>query len=428
MEGNYIITFMKRTPFLKIFLTSLLTGFFILGKNTLAQNQNICTGFYPLQNSKKKLPEDSTCTLIENGFMYTKAEQITKLSGLPMTFVICKTNRVNNAFAFLDKYGIRFIKYDLAFMKKLSRDSTAWEGMLILAHEIGHHIFSHIILNRVNSLSFDYALNGDTPGYDRREKQYYEGQFKQELEADRFAGFIMAKLGIRFEKIDQFYRKLDKYYKGFKKLTHPPIDKRIIALKEGFDQNNSTLSKLPLNLIKFRKETPELVFKNTEMLDHNKSLKIAKVNRQNLLNKIIFAIREVADSFTIKKYSFSYHTSVRSLSNISAEQLNALETYLGKKIAFSFNDAQFEDEKDYLEIRQVNFTLEDAENVKYDYIFMFHIREGHFYIVLFDPFEGTRVVYNEKFESDQISLEVIKNQFKDNFTLELQKVLDNKVK
>ena len=89
-------------------------------------------------------------------------------------------DNINNAVATSFK-GIRYILYDRDFMDSLDNGSN-WGNLFILAHEVGHHINGH---------SLDLVLYAA----DAVESVSLSQSRIQELEADEFAGFVLAKLG-----------------------------------------------------------------------------------------------------------------------------------------------------------------------------------------------------------------------------------------
>lgn len=92
--------------------------------------------------------------------------------GLKVNFII-QAASVDNACAIVNE-GVRYIFYSESFIQEINlKAKTNWSGVLILAHEIGHHLNGHT-LDAVT----DTALR----------KQY-------ELEADEFAGNILGRFG-----------------------------------------------------------------------------------------------------------------------------------------------------------------------------------------------------------------------------------------
>lgn len=136
--------------------------------------------------------------------------KIMNLTGLPSNFKI-KAANVDNAAATilcLDSVNcIRYILYNQEFMETVKNNSKSnFAELSILAHEIGHHLSGHTLLSSGN--------NHD-----------------QELEADRFSGFILYKLGATLGEsqiaVDQLCSE-----KG--SLTHPPKSARLAAIANGW--------------------------------------------------------------------------------------------------------------------------------------------------------------------------------------------------
>lgn len=145
-------------------------------------------------------------------------EKVLSVTGLKKNFTLTPCDGIQNALA-LTVQGERYIFYDKDFLKSIS-PSRGFSNLAILAHEIGHHLNNHAL---------DFAL-------------YYSGVIKpetksvrrkQELEADEFAGFVMAKLGATLaEAQEPFYsisREGDDTYS-----THPSRYKRLRAVEKGY--------------------------------------------------------------------------------------------------------------------------------------------------------------------------------------------------
>ena len=97
-----------------------------------------------------------------------------------------------------------------------------WTNLFILAHEVGHHINGHSL---DLLLYVAEAIEGET----------LVNQRKQELEADEFAGFILAKLGATLGQassgISLISSEKDDTYS-----THPSKLKRLAAINLGFNK------------------------------------------------------------------------------------------------------------------------------------------------------------------------------------------------
>ena len=134
--------------------------------------------------------------------------RIMKLTGLPANFEL-KSATVPNASAVVkcDDFGCkRYILYSQEFMENLKDETrTNFAELAVLAHEIGHHLSGHTLTNSGS-------------------------RYDLELEADKFAGFIMYKLGATITEVKQCFSNLS--ISGSS--THPPKSVRIAALSSGY--------------------------------------------------------------------------------------------------------------------------------------------------------------------------------------------------
>ena len=136
-------------------------------------------------------------------------EKIMKLTGLPPNFEI-KSANVDNACAVVecdDKGGCkRIIYYNQEFIEKMNdATNTDYTELAILAHEIGHHLSGHTIAEPKN-------------------------RHEEELEADKFAGFILHQLGASIETAKNVFS----YSPEEGSQTHPPKVARIAAITSGW--------------------------------------------------------------------------------------------------------------------------------------------------------------------------------------------------
>jgi tetratricopeptide (TPR) repeat protein len=175
----------------------------------LAYQQNLFSS-----NQNNKQTNFNSITLAND-----KLGEILSVIGASKRFIVQPCSNINNALAVQFK-GIRYILYDPEFMNALSKQNS-WSNYFILAHEVGHHVNGHaldIILyatDTVDSISLSESR-------------------QQELEADEFAGFVLAKLGATFE---QTISDLDKYSSDDDDTysTHPNKTKRLKAIKKGYN-------------------------------------------------------------------------------------------------------------------------------------------------------------------------------------------------
>ena len=166
------------------------------------------------------------CTSLQANNFGTDAEaergldKILSVIGASKNFVLQPCNNINNAVATAYK-GKRYILYDRQFMNSISNGNN-WGNLFILAHEVGHHINGH---------SLDLVLYAA----EVVEPESLVTKRKQELEADEFAGFVLAKLGGPISAANQTIIKIssnsDDSYS-----THPSRDKRLAAVKKGFNK------------------------------------------------------------------------------------------------------------------------------------------------------------------------------------------------
>ena len=136
-------------------------------------------------------------------------ERIMKLNVLPQNFII-KAADIKNAIATTEGKQ-RYILYSTTFLENFKKEAkTQWAAFCVLAHEIGHHLSNH-------------DLEEKTPSVRKR----------FELEADRFAGGIMFRLGATLEEAQAG---VNTFSLDNESQTHPPKRARLEALAVGWKQ------------------------------------------------------------------------------------------------------------------------------------------------------------------------------------------------
>lgn len=153
-------------------------------------------------------------------------DRIIATVGISKNFVMQECTNMPNAAA-LQVEGVRYIFYNQKWMSTI--DNSSFGNLFILAHEVGHHVNGHT-LDWV--LLASKAVNKKTLSESR----------VQELEADEFAGFVLAKLGASLNETSEVINNVtddsDDSYS-----THPSRSKRLLAIKKGFEKGaNSTVS------------------------------------------------------------------------------------------------------------------------------------------------------------------------------------------
>jgi PAN domain len=112
-----------------------------------------------------------------------------------------------NAEAQIGEDGQRYIFYNSTFMRELgARSSKYWSLVFVIAHEVGHHIAGHL----------DFA------GQNHR----------VELEADRYAGFILGRMGSSHAEA---IAAIGGIGTAAGSETHPPHDQRVQIVSLGWN-------------------------------------------------------------------------------------------------------------------------------------------------------------------------------------------------
>lgn len=141
---------------------------------------------------------------------------ITDASGLSSKFITLACNIPNASATIINNQ--RYILYNQSFMYNISKRINYWASLSILAHEIGHHLEGHSLM----------------PGGSRP---------SLELEADRFSGFILARLGSSLEDAQMA---INYFVPEEGTFTHPGRAARLAAIANGwinFKGNSTNLEK-----------------------------------------------------------------------------------------------------------------------------------------------------------------------------------------
>jgi len=158
----------------------------------------------------------STNTAAENAL-----NRILNTIGASKNFVLSPCDKINNAVATAYK-GTRYILYDKEFMNLINRNTNDWSNLFVLAHEVGHHINGH---------SIDVLLYTS----DIVEPKSLAKKREQELEADEFAAFVLAKLGANLSQLNNIITLIsnnsDDTYS-----THPKRSKRLASVRNGYNK------------------------------------------------------------------------------------------------------------------------------------------------------------------------------------------------
>ena len=141
----------------------------------------------------------------------SQINSILKFSGLSSNFEIYGAS-IDNAIATIVD-NKRFILYDPQLLSYSdSKSGDYWSSMSILAHEIGHHLSGHTL-----------TKDGSNP--------------TDELEADKYSGFILYKLGA---SLKQSINAINNLGNVNATSTHPSKKQRIKAITDGWNEANQT--------------------------------------------------------------------------------------------------------------------------------------------------------------------------------------------
>ena len=172
-------------------------------------------------------------------------EKIVSSVSIPNSFKLVECEDINNCFATIIS-GERYIIYDKEFLDKISEKTNNWGEIFSLAHEIGHHINGDLI-SEVNYRQAKEVTKEKTNAESR----------KMELEADKFAGSVIARLGGSIEDATMSIRLLTNPSLNS---THPQTKDRVNSIILGY--NNAKKSNLNATIVNVNNT-------NTVYLDRN---------------------------------------------------------------------------------------------------------------------------------------------------------------
>jgi len=187
--------------------------------------------FVPLVSFGQTKEELQLCLAAQSSSFTSDSEadnaldRILNVIGASKNFVLTPCSEINNAMATSYK-GIRYILYDKAFMKLINSKTNDWASLFILAHEVGHHINGH-------TLDLTMYAGGVV------EAKTLEAIRKQEIEADEFAAFILAKLGAPLNLVEDSIA-LVSTDKDDTYSSHPTKSKRLTAVRTGYNKAENT--------------------------------------------------------------------------------------------------------------------------------------------------------------------------------------------
>lgn len=182
----------------------LLALFLFTGSLTvMAQKENYCGFIVP----SASLRSDFASVYEAGSYINTMLDRI----NWQENFQLREQNGINNAYATIIG-NQRYIVYDNSFLERLdSYAGTKWASISVLAHEMGHHYYNHML----NS-------TGSNP--------------PMELQADFFSGYVMEKLGAGLQEAEAA---MSKVASPNASSTHPGKADRLNAIARGWNAANN---------------------------------------------------------------------------------------------------------------------------------------------------------------------------------------------
>lgn len=148
-------------------------------------------------------------------------QEMEDYSGISMDIDIFK-GMVPNALA-TTYNNKKIIVYNENFIEMLDKvsGSSFWQSIYILAHEIGHHLYAHV-------LAADTTI-----------------RYKQELQADQFAGFILYRMGAP-EEMATWIMNTAYLQADHNQNTHPARPLRAAAISRGWQRGYQQAFNIPV--------------------------------------------------------------------------------------------------------------------------------------------------------------------------------------
>jgi len=214
-------------------------------------------------------------------------DNILKKVGLNRNFILKECPNIDNAAAasVVSPLGglDRYIIYDKNFLNKIEDNTgTDWGAVSVLAHEIGHHLNGH-------------TLNSSVSNHD------------QELQADEFSGFVLAKMGSTLKNATSA---ISIYGSSVGSSSHPPKDKRIKSIEIGWNngfsgydpiQNESSIN---INLLE-----PDIEKENIFV---NSAISANKIGNFSQAGKLLHSAYELSGNEDYLYYSASSYVNAKS--------------------------------------------------------------------------------------------------------------------
>ena len=154
-------------------------------------------------------PKFSQSNAFSTQKVWTVINEIMAVSGLLPNFQVLETDEVANAAAVVIDEE-RYLAFNGEWIAQYKDNpESEWQLLGLMAHEIGHHLQGHTITSA-----------GSRP--------------PTELEADEYAGFVLAALGASVAQAQSLWATLPEGGSS----THPPKYQRLLAVERGWLRRN----------------------------------------------------------------------------------------------------------------------------------------------------------------------------------------------
>lgn len=217
----------------------------------------------------------------ESSRSFQIVSRILKQMGLyDLQFKMSECPNIKNARAQLvpNDAGVKehFIVYDKEWLNQLSSNTTNWAAIGVLAHEIAHFQLDHEVRG-----------GGSRPDW--------------ELEADKFLGFQLAKMGASLSQAQSCFAKAS--IKGTR--THPPKAERLEAVEIGWSRFRLESANQLTEDTRLRDVTPQLILDR-----YSKELGGYKV--LNTVSGIAYDV-QIEEKHTLSNYKTSSYTYMQQM-------------------------------------------------------------------------------------------------------------------
>ncbi len=234
--------------------------------------------------------------------------EILKKTGISDANFILKTcNDTKNATA-LFWNNKRYIILDEYYLDSLNKNDQYWFYLFVLSHEIGHHLYGHMF-----------------------EKSNLEKSRNEELQADKFAGFIIRKFGGNVNHIKIALHSIN--HPKLNNTSHPILNDRLIASYKGF---NSAIEEEREVLNKYN------IITEKEFIEYQKAKQIVNARLKGIdyiLNNSNNNLDEAIKLYNIAIIDYEDHNLCSELSSLYSlkNDLNNAELYIQKAYVINQN-------------------------------------------------------------------------------------------